>query len=1115
MERPRVLLLWVLVFAAAAVIVWRVGFQIPEAYTLGVEQKAGAKPSPAPDPNARPGEDRADGNDPGVVADANVPPEPNQPSETPEPNRPAEPGKIDRPGKPDEHSRPTGRPGPSATREAKAREPNAPDDPNDALEAVNLKDVEVKNLVEKIAKWTGKTVIPHEEAMKQKVTIYAPAKMPRDKALAKIYSALRMKGYVAEEIEDTIFLKPIAEARLGVVPTVEPDEPLAMFENKDQIVQKFFKLTTYNPAQMSQIVQPLVGEYGHVSADETTGTLLVIDTVMNLMRVERIIQEFDVPEAEQAVTEIFEIKYGDPSEIVQMLNILLGETDPRSRRYYGRDRYGGSRPSSPRPLAGPGRKSTDSRSGAASSVVISSGEVSVVLIPEPRRKWIIGKGPAEVMEKVREWIAKLDKAEPVESQYEIVKLMYADPREVEGSVEDGFADLPGTEFLPSVLLEALPETRQVMIFGRKDLRDMVKKMILELDVPPGEYEEKVFELKHADPDQIKENIENLYSDQSQSANRYNYYYRYGRRDQNPAETVRVIAFPSMSQVTVIASAENMRKIEKQIEEWDAPLDVDAVKPRIIELHNSDPVQMAELLTRLFSEEEDMSRAFFRSYLFGAADNERKKIVGPLYGQLTFEDVPGTKKIIVISKIPQAYDVVEQLILELDRQEMAEVPHVVQLKYADPEDLAERLNAMFNEPGTTAPIRRSDRGLSEYSMDDSQGNQNQNNNNQGNQGSAGEYMPWWSRATRGRLDEEPISNVIGRVRFIPDPRSKSILVLAPPEFQDSIEKTIKQLDTPGKQVLVKAVVIEIDHTSMTSLGLQLATNPDAFGSLEENAITALGELTSLATRGSARAANTTLGADGSGTIVGGTTAVYALIDFLIKTTNAKILNQQTLWTEDNEEAMFFKGEEVAFLAGATTSASVGVTQDVDFRDVGMTLQVRPSITPENRVDMRVRVDLSQLTSQLINSQPVTSKVETETNMIVQDGETIMLGGMLFQKDSLVNRKLPLLGDLPLVGGLFQHNDSVESNNELILFVTPFVIDDAEALSEATREQIEIPKQRLNEVQGELNETRRKLEGEPVSTLTDDGHSFLRSYAQRSPSSGAGRQAVAREPVVAKR
>ena len=153
------------------------------------------------------------------------------------------------------------------------------------MEAVNLKDVEMKNIIDKIAQWTGKTVIPHDEAMKQKVTIYAPDKMPRKKALEKIYSALRMKGYMVEESGDTLFLKPLAGAKLGVFPMVGPDEPLAAFENKDQIVQKLFKLTNYPPAQMGQIVQPLIGEFGHVSADATTGTLLVIDAVGNLQRI--------------------------------------------------------------------------------------------------------------------------------------------------------------------------------------------------------------------------------------------------------------------------------------------------------------------------------------------------------------------------------------------------------------------------------------------------------------------------------------------------------------------------------------------------------------------------------------------------------------------------------------------------------------------------------------------------------------------------------------------------------------------------------------------------------------------------------------------------------------
>jgi type II secretory pathway component GspD/PulD (secretin) len=315
-----------------------------------------------------------------------------------------------------------------------------------------------------------------------------------------------------------------------------------------------------------------------------------------------------------------------------------------------------------------------------------------------------------------------------------------------------------------------------------------------------------------------------------------------------------------------------------------------------------------------------------------------------------------------------------------------------------------------------------------------------------------------------------------VRFIPDPRSKSILVLAAPEFQDDIAQTIRKLDIPGKQMLIKAVVVEVDHSSMTSLGVQLATDPAAFGALSENSMTALGELTSLATRGSAIASDATaLGAGGSGTIAGGTSAVYGLIDFLIKTTNAKILNQQTLWTEDNEEAMFFKGQTVGFLGASTVTTSAS-QQSLRFEDVGMVLQVRPSITPERHVDMMVRLQLSQLTSELVNSLPIRDKLETSTNMIVQDGETIMLGGMLFQRDTQVKRKLPLFGDLPLLGGLFRHNQAVQTNSELIVFVTPYVVDEGSLISDKAREELESSREKLGSVQEQLGETSERLREE---------------------------------------
>ncbi|UCC96451.1 MAG: hypothetical protein JSW66_11475 [Phycisphaerales bacterium] len=1030
----------IIVGLAAVLIVWRVGIY-PE--------------PPVPDQPQKPTEVE-------VAAEPNAPAQAQVPGDA---NEPMVSFAVDEPERPADGNEP---------RRIVAGAPAGPGEPNGPMEFVNLKSVEMKNIIEKLAAWTGKVIIPTDEAMKQRVTIYAPERLPRSRAINVIYSALRMKGYIATETDGEIFLEPITDAKLGRIPTIAAGEPLALIENKEQIVQKFFEMTSYGPAEMGTIIQPLIGEHGYVSVDELSGTLMVIDTVGNLMRLERIIQQFDVPGAEQAVTDIIEVRYGDPSEIVQMLNILLGESQGiatrRSSRDYGRGRgdpRDSSRSSSSsRTSSSSSSSKSDSKTGTATSVLVGTTKGPIVLIPEPRRKWIIVKASADDLLKIRDWVSKLDKEEPVDSEYEIVQLRYADPGEVEDSIEDGFQQLPGTEFLPSILIEPLRDSQQVIVFGRTDLRELVKKMIAEIDVPPGLFETVHIPLKHADPDMIKEKLDELYQEgmSSRSSSRYSSYrYGYGRGSSSQSsDTVKVVSYPSLKEITVVASPENMQEIRKRITEWDVPLDVDAVKPRIIELRNMDPVEMANLLNTLFSEggssssgSRSRSVSIMRSMYGGSMFVDQEKIVGALYGQMTFEEVPGTKKIIVISKIPEAYAVIEDLVAELDKEEMAEVPRVVTLKYADPEELSEILNAMFAESGTSAALRRGATGLSEYSMEeDTSTSSTQSNTSQTT------YTPWWSGSgARRTVDTEmPISNVIGRIRFVPDRRTKSVLVLAPPEYHPKIQELIELLDTPGKQVMIKAIIVEVDHSSMTSLGVQLAPSSSstlAFGNYDENTAAILNQLSYMETHGA--------------WTFQAATDVTAMLDFLAKKAQAKILNQQTLWTEDNEEASFFKGEKVAFFTSATSSATAGNVQNYEFQRVGMTLAVRPSITPGNDVDMIINIIISQLTSEEENTQPVRTEMETKTNMIVSDGQTIMLGGILFQQDRAVDRKIPLLGDIPLLGMLFSHSETIAANNEMLVFITPYVIDEPDNTLPGTKEEIQRSMERLETIREQLNTT----------------------------------------------
>ena len=326
--------------------------------------------------------------------------------------------------------------------------------------------------------------------------------------------------------------------------------------DKDRVVQKFFKLTHYSPSDMSRIVTPLLSDIGHISADEDTHALFVIDTAENLIRIEKVIAQFDVRGAERFVTDIFHIYNGDPSDIARKVVSVL--TELRDERI---------------------------ASGAptSTSVVVGPGGQPVSLTPDLARKKIIVTASAEDMKHIAEWIEKLDEKESkIEREYEVVQLGYADAGEVAERLNEAIQQMPGSESQQRVLIQPLTQTRQIIIFGRKDLREKVKKLIAE---------------------------------------------------------------------------------------WDVPLDTDRLRPRILTLRNSDPIRMARLLTKLFGGEDEEGVNIYE-VIFGKDAEGKRKTAGPLSEQLKFEDVPGTKKIIVISNFPEAYDIVGKLILELDKQEMA-------------------------------------------------------------------------------------------------------------------------------------------------------------------------------------------------------------------------------------------------------------------------------------------------------------------------------------------------------------------------------------------------------------------------------------------------------------
>ncbi|MCL5281176.1 MAG: hypothetical protein M1376_14850, partial [Planctomycetes bacterium] len=695
-EQQRKWVLPVLVGIAACLVVWRVGFYSSEPKpsaknpvapksTPSVHTVAAAEPpktsGDSPTSSAAPAEAQAAQTP--IPADANQKPAPAATASGPETAKKEEPKPAQEPAK-------------------VIAEPNALNVASEAGEALNLKDVEMKLIIQKIADWTGKVVIPTEDIMKEKITIYAPGRLPRSEALEQIYGALRLKGYSAEFVDKTIYLKRMRDARVGTVPVIAPDQPLAAIDNKDQIVQRTFKLTNATPNQMMQIIQPLIGDSGHLSADEPTSSLFVIDTVRNLMRIETVIAQFDVAGAQQLATEVFEVRNRTPAEIVQLLQLLLGGTErgPRGGGY----RTVLSVPNSD--YRGRGRGEF------ASSTVVNGARGSIILIAEPKFNWIIAKASAEDMKDIRHWIERLDQEVPT-----IVGDDSLDKIENKNQIVQRFLKLKNTspDRMSSILAplmgptgRLLPEsnTNTLMIIDTVENLLRIEKVVAQFDVPPREdIVTQVFELQHREPEEITTLLSSILGEGvGSSMNTFgqgsyrgpNWATRIIRVDRarfkssRPAtgsggdQPVVFIPEPRRKWIIVKARPEDMESITTWIKKLDQPMPTIAAGDALDKIENK-----TQIVQRFFKLEHCNA-------------DRMSEILMPMLGtsgRILAEQNTNTLLMIdTVENLLRAEEIITQF--DVPPQENI-VTQVFELQYREPDEIASLLSAVLGDSGSGA------------------------------------------------------------------------------------------------------------------------------------------------------------------------------------------------------------------------------------------------------------------------------------------------------------------------------------------------------------------------------------------------------------------------------
>ena len=263
----------------------------------------------------------------------------------------------------------------------------------------------------------------------------------------------------------------------------------------------------------------------------------------------------------------------------------------------------------------------------------------------------------------------------------------------------------------------------------------------------------------------------------------------------------------------------------------------------------------------------------------------------------------------------------------------------------------------------------------------------------------------------------------------DDRTNSIIAYQTQEQLDELRRVVAQLDIPVRQVMIEARIVEANVDYSKSLGVRWG------GALS----TGSGNWTATGQDG-AGSPFVDLGASNSTSGLGiGFLSNHAILDLQLsameKTGNGEVVSQPKVVTSDKETAKILKGAEIPYQEASSSGAT-----STSFKEAALSLEVTPQITPDNRIIMDVKVTKDEPDfANALDGVPPIKKNEVNANVLVSDGETIVIGGVFSNTQTKSVDKVPFLGDLPFLGRMFRRDTVTDQKSELLVFITPRIMN----------------------------------------------------------------------------
>jgi general secretion pathway protein D len=499
---------------------------------------------------------------------------------------------------------------------------------------------------------------------------------------------------------------------------------------------------------------------------------------------------------------------------------------------------------------------------------------------------------------------------------------------------------------------------------------------------------------------------------------------------SPNNTIN--ALPGNNSILVTDYASNIGRIEKIIQSVDNPT---STKVETIALKNAQASKVASLV----------NRALETSVPQGSDPMSKPTILAD----------PRTNSLIIRGGNAERLAQIRRLAAQLDASKNVGNIYVVPLKNAEAAKLAITLRALVAADNSSAdPTNINPQGNANVNAQ--MPNQSAiNPMNVAGMNSANPLGGGPSAAASSALTSTSAPSTGGIIQA--DPNTNSLIITATEPVYKDLLKVIEQLDRRRAQVYIESMIVELTAANAAELGVQwqaLNSANTAYGGTNFNGPASSGNTNIF---GASAAINSALGTAAAGAAVpalglglnigsitnfGSNLAFSSLLRAVSTISGANVLSTPNLMTLDNEEARIIVGQNIPIVTGsyAQTGSTATVTpfQTYTRQDVGLTLRVRPQVSENGTVKLQIFQEVSSIQDVSSTTGIILNKRNVESNVIVEDGQIIVLGGLIGDNYTDGSSKIPLLGDLPLIGGLFRYDNKSRTRTNLMVFIRPSVL-----------------------------------------------------------------------------